>query len=81
MLKVFDKQYSVEEAEFDPLALLLAGMEAPRKQSSITETVDDQTLFSDLDYIGYSSPMVHPKGTHTGGIPTKCAWAGDRADA
>jgi hypothetical protein len=49
---VFDKQLSVEEAEFDPLALLLAGMEAPRKQSSITETVDDQTLFSDLDYIG-----------------------------
>jgi len=50
--EVFDKQYSVEDAEFDPLALLLAGMEAPRKQSTITETVDDQTIFSDLDYIG-----------------------------
>ncbi len=47
----FDKKYSIEEAEFDPLALLLAGAESPVKQNSFKAIVDEHTLFFDLDYL------------------------------
>lgn len=47
----FDKKLSIEEAAFDPLALLLAGEKSGSSHNNVQATASERTLFEDMDYL------------------------------